>query len=58
MQLKVKKDVGVDQRKSKKAYQKALEKQATKTIKQLEKADQLEEFNFDPNALNKFFNKL
>ena len=50
--------MGVNQRKSKKAYQKALEKQATKTIKQLEKADQLEEFNFDPNALNKFFNKL
>lgn len=58
MQLKVKKEVDANQRKSKKAYNKALEKQATKTIKQLEKADQLEEFNFDSNALNKFFNKL
>jgi len=57
MQQKVKKDVGANQ-KSKKAYRNALEKQATKTVKQLEKAEQLEEFKFDPNVLNKFFKKL
>lgn len=56
-QQKVKKDVGVNQ-KSKKAYRNALEKQATKTVKQLEKAEQLEEFKFDPNVLDKFFKKL
>ena len=57
MQQKVKKDVGANQ-KSKKAYRNALEKQATKTVKQLEKAEQLEEFKFDPNVLDKFFKKL
>lgn len=56
-QQKVKKDVGANQ-KSKKAYRNALEKQATKTVKQLEKAEQLEEFKFDPNVLDKFFKKL
>ena len=56
-QLKEKKDVGANQ-KNKKAYQNALEKQATKTVKQLEKADQLEEFKFDPTILDKFFKKL
>lgn len=50
--------MGANQRKSKKAYQNALEKQATKTVKQLEKADQLEEFKFDPTVLDKFFKKL
>jgi len=49
--------VGANQ-KSKKAYRNALEKQATKTVKQLEKAEQLEEFKFDPNVLDKFFKKL
>ena len=57
MQRKEKKDVGANQ-KSKKAYRNALEKQATKTVKQLEKAEQLEEFKFDPNVLDKFFKKL
>lgn len=50
--------MGANQRKNKKAYQNALEKQATKTVKQLEKADQLEEFKFDPTVLDKFFKKL
>ena len=44
--------------KSKKAYRNVLEKQATKTVKQLEKAEQLEEFKFDKNILDKFFKKL
>lgn len=58
MLLKERKDVGVNQEKSKKAYRNALEKQATKTVKQLEKAEQLEEFKFDKNILDTFFKKL
>lgn len=58
MQQKVKKDVGANQKRSKQAYRNALEKQATKTVKQLEKAEQLEEFKFDPTVLDKFFKKL
>jgi|TARA_B100000085_G_scaffold285499_1_gene321765 hypothetical protein len=50
--------VDVNQEKSKKAYRNVLEKQATKTVKQLEKAEQLEEFKFDKNILDKFFKKL
>lgn len=44
--------------KSKQAYRNALEKQATKTVKQLEKAEQLEKFDFDPKLLDQFFKKL
>ena len=58
MLLKERKDVGANQEKSKKAYRNALEKQATKTVKQLEKAEQLEEFKFDKNILDTFFKKL
>ncbi len=58
MLLKERKDVDVNQEKSKKAYRNVLEKQATKTVKQLEKAEQLEEFKFDKNILDKFFKKL
>ncbi len=58
MLLKERKDVGANQEKSKKAYRNVLEKQATKTVKQLEKAEQLEEFKFDKNILDTFFKKL